>query len=377
MGIRLRDDVFFSDPESRIREYCEIEVYDGYDDRHTVDNVITKADIESANRLFAMINQYDKTESRRLLAQSGTLSPLIAEIPTTPIYGYTDEKWSSLRPKLESLLRKMTSIYGIGVAKATKILHLKRPQLFPVLDSYVVQFLTAKTVSSSPRDSSLALKTLDVSREIIRTQLDEFTKLQTNMSDLPISLTIVRLFDILCWSTYKWDILKKTTTPKGRASKSLLGPRPKRFISKIKVSKPRTRIKPSKALETGSSEAPIIVIDFYIDLCNSAKYDRRGEKPLAVYATVKYLKDTEQAGIRFLDLLKFPYDMEIRKKFIDVAERYGKLKSASGSWNNITGSNRELQNLILDNGKINQAFADLSPKDIVTLYSQLSKKYAP
>ena len=132
MGIRLRDDVFFSNPESRIREYCEIEVYQGYDDKHSVNNTISKFDVESANKLYALIDRYDQTESRRILDQNNTLSPLIAEIPTIPIYEYSDEEWSSLRPKLESLLRKFTSIHGIGIAKATKILHLKRPELFPV-----------------------------------------------------------------------------------------------------------------------------------------------------------------------------------------------------------------------------------------------------
>ncbi|MBE0634084.1 hypothetical protein IH574_05890, partial [Candidatus Bathyarchaeota archaeon] len=57
MGIRLRDDVFFSDPVSRISEYCEIEVYEGYDDRHTENNVIMQADIDSANNLYAMIDR--------------------------------------------------------------------------------------------------------------------------------------------------------------------------------------------------------------------------------------------------------------------------------------------------------------------------------
>ncbi len=67
MGIRLRDDVFFSNPESRIWEYCEIEVYAGYDDQHSGNNVITKADIVAANTLYAMIDRYNKTESRRIL----------------------------------------------------------------------------------------------------------------------------------------------------------------------------------------------------------------------------------------------------------------------------------------------------------------------
>ena len=127
MGIRLRDDVYFNDPESRIREYCEIEVYEGYDDRHTEGNSVSHADIASANNLYAMIGRYDKSESRRILDQSGKLSHLLSEISSTPIYEYSDADWSNTKPKIKSLLTKMTSIHGVDVAKSTKILHLKRP----------------------------------------------------------------------------------------------------------------------------------------------------------------------------------------------------------------------------------------------------------
>ena len=375
MGIRLRDDVFFENPELRIREYCEIEIYEGYDDKHTIDSDITMEDIESANKLFAMINHYDKSEGRRLISQSGALSPFIAEIPTTPIFEYKDEEWTNLRPKLESLLKKMTSIHGIGIAKSTKILHLKRPELFPVLDSFLVQFLTGKKFASSPKDTGLALKTMDISRKLMLNQLSEFNQLQSNIRDLPIPLTIARLFDILCWSTHKWDILKKTSTPKGRASKSLLGPRPKRFLSKIKINKPKARIKPSYTRNYSHSDSSSVVVDFYNDLSSSAKYGERGEKPLAVFAAVKYLYETKQTGMRFLSLLVSPKKNEIKRVFIDVAKRYGQLKSPSGSWSVITGSNLELQNKIRDNGEVNQALADLSRSNIEYLYQQLSAKY--
>jgi hypothetical protein len=107
MGIRLRDDVFINDPVSRIREYCEIEVYEGYDDRLTENNVIMQADIDSANNLYAMIDRYDRTESRRILEQSVRLSSLLAEIPVKAIYLYDDDEWSDLKPKIEALLIKM------------------------------------------------------------------------------------------------------------------------------------------------------------------------------------------------------------------------------------------------------------------------------
>lgn len=41
--IKLRDDIVFEDPQSRIREYCEIEIYRGYDDKRSVNNNINRS----------------------------------------------------------------------------------------------------------------------------------------------------------------------------------------------------------------------------------------------------------------------------------------------------------------------------------------------
>ena len=251
MGIRLRDDVFFSNPESRIREYCEIEVYAGYDNQHPENNVIRFADLDAANNLYAMIDRYDKTESRRILDQSGKLSPLLSEIPNTPIFEFNDDEWTNIKSLVEKLLVKFVSIYGVGIAKATKILHLKRPELFPVLDSYVIQFLTGKNLSSSNRDVRLALQSLDTSKQLIQTQINEFKQLQNTVNDLPIPLTVVRLFDILCWSTYKWDIQRKTTAPRGKATKSLIEykkTKPKINLKQVKTTFRSTKPKKKTAL---------------------------------------------------------------------------------------------------------------------------------
>jgi hypothetical protein len=222
MGLKLRQNIVFNDPESRIREYCEIEVYFGYDDQHNVNNTITRSDVDAANQRYAMIDRYDKNESKRLLAQAPRISLHLSKIPNQPLQSFNDKEWADLIPKIESLLKSMLSIYGIGIAKATKILHLKRPKLFPILDSLVIQFLTGKMPTSSKTDIRIGLSTLNKSRKLIQSQIDEFIELQRKVSDLPIDLTIVRLFDILCWTAQKWDIQGKTTAPKGRATYSLL-----------------------------------------------------------------------------------------------------------------------------------------------------------
>ena len=99
---------------------------------------------------------------------------------------------------------------GIGLAKATKILHLKRPNLFPVLDSFVINFLLGINVSSVEKRHQLdiGIQALEKTREIMIKQKGEFEKLIEQTRDLPIPLTPIRMFDILCWTTEKWDIRK-------------------------------------------------------------------------------------------------------------------------------------------------------------------------
>ena len=373
MGIRLREDVFFEDPESRVREYCDIEVYAGYDDRHAENNVVSSNDIVAANNLYAMINKHSKTEGSRIQDQSGKISPRIAEIPQDPIYMYSDEEWSNLIPKVERLLEKMTSIHGVGIEKIMKILHLKRPELFPPLDNQVIQFLTKKRPSSSSRDISLALQSLDASRELIQSQIEEFTELQSSLHDLPIPLTVARLFDILCWTTYKWDIMRRRNAPNGTASKSL-----------IEIKKP-TKAKPAKKgptthkrkpmIQINSSATQKIIVDFFDDLSKRDKIGVKGEKPLAVLAVLRYLIDTKQIGIKFLELLDYPYYEKYRKTFISEAERYGNLADASASWSVITGVNMELQEEIEVNGRVNQAVAGLITAEIEAVYQELLQKY--
>jgi hypothetical protein len=372
MGIRLRDDVFVNDPVSRINEYCEIEVYEGYDDRHTENNVIMQVDIDSANNLYAMIDRYDKTESRRILEQSVRLSGLLAEIPFEAIYLYSDEEWAGLKPKIEALLGKMISIRGVGVEKSMKIFHLKRPELFPVLDAYVVQFLTGKPLSSSPRDIGLALKALDLSREIIQSQIMYFTELQRGLGNLPIPLSMVRLFDILCWSTYKWDMLGRTSGPRGVASKSLINyaKHAKPVPVKVKLIPSKTTVRKPEQPSPSS-----VIIDFFNVLSTQAKYGVRGEKPIAVLAVLEYLMKSRQIGVSFLDLLDYPYYERVRTTYLDLAEKYGSFPDPSGSWNAITGRGMELQNLIVDDGRVDQAVANLSKKEIELTYKALMRGY--
>ena len=140
-------------------------------------------------------------------------------------------------------------------------------------------------------------------------------------------------------------------------------------IKPIKTNAKKKNLKPK------SSKAPQVIIDFFTELSSRAKYNIKGEKPLAVLAVLQYLKNTKQMGIRFLDLLDYPYYEKVRKNFIELAEQYSSIVDPSSSWNIITGVNMELQISIKENSRVDQAVADLSPNEIEKTYNDLMKKY--
>lgn len=123
------------------------------------------------------------------------------------------------------MLAEFLSVKGIGLAKTTKILHLKRPNLIPVLDSFVTKFLLDVNISDKKSSHvNIGLRALDRVRETIMKQRAEFEKLIEQTRDLSIQLTPVRIFDILCWTAEKWDIRGKRSAPYGTPRKSLLTP---------------------------------------------------------------------------------------------------------------------------------------------------------
>ncbi len=372
--IRLRDDVVFHDPEKRIREYCEIEVYWGYDDKHKIDDVITSGDIEAANALYAMIDRYDKTESRGLLRKSKNFMEIIHKIPNIPIHTLNEDEWKICRKDIRELFSKLLAVRGIGLAKATKILHLKRPEVFPVFDNLVVKFLLGVQLGYKNKDVDYGIKALDLTRKIILDNVKEFESLQKSIDDLLIPLTFARLFGILCWSTEKWDIQRKLTAPKGVPSYSLLN------IEPIKGKIKRSRVSPTQkarkivqkkqsGLGTSRSSSFHIVTEFIDELINRAQYGIQGEKPIALVAILKYLNDYELYGINLLELFENPHKDRVKRIFIILADRYSKLASSNNSWAVITGTNKELQYAIQYNGQVNNAIATLTSSELEKMLS--------
>ncbi len=215
-------------PDERIREYTEIEVYKGYDDAHSVNNELSLADILAADKLYAQIMRFRRQTAEQII-QSEAIREQLRQVENAELGAISESTWSYARNSVGELLSAFLRTKGVGLAVATKLLHLKRPKLFPILDSYVVSFLLGRKVSNnvafaSSKDVVLrfGMQALEAARRDLVQNARAFDELSESLRDLSIPLEKVRLYDILCWTTEKWNVRKELSAPYATPGRSLL-----------------------------------------------------------------------------------------------------------------------------------------------------------
>ncbi len=87
--------------------------------------------------------------------------------------------------------------FGRGRSVATKVLHLKRPRLFPILDALVVEQLGVP-VDGGPD----AIELIDHLREQGRRNQRQLRKVQAFLGEGANSPSHIRIFDALLWSAH-------------------------------------------------------------------------------------------------------------------------------------------------------------------------------
>lgn len=214
-SIKFSNGEIITNLEERIREYCRVEIYFGYDDQHDVNNIITLQNIKAANRLFARIGQ----EVKDRIIGSQIIEDLLVPIENIELGSLNDYSWREYKEKIRCLLKEFCSIKGVGLAVATKILHIKRPRLIPILDAFVVKFLNdtdLQFINDKRELADIGIRVIDLIRHDINSNWEVFEIIQSKLSDLPIKLEKVRLNDILIWSIEKWDVRRNLNAPYGK-----------------------------------------------------------------------------------------------------------------------------------------------------------------
>ncbi len=206
-------------PEDRIREYLRVEIYSGYDDKHAIDNIISQKDIRAANQLYARIGE----ETAKRLQLSLELQNGLSEIENVELGKLTPNEWTIIKNQISSLFKAACSFKGVRLAVATKALHLKRPKLIPILDSFVINLLMGQNITDANKLylPQIGINAMEIIREDLIQYQEDFIRLSEKFSESK-PLEQIRIYDILAWSTEKWDNQGNTNAPYGKVTTSLI-----------------------------------------------------------------------------------------------------------------------------------------------------------
>jgi hypothetical protein len=157
----------------------------GVPNRITIDDVIG-------------VNSSMRTRSRHaawdLLTKSKKDLPWLVSIPPAfDLFAASDAAWRQVRPFAAEGLAAMVAPYR-GLSTGSKVLHLKRPRLFPVLDSFVVQQVGLGSRS--------VIDVLDHLRAVGRANADALGLIAANLKDAGYVRSRVRILVSLLWMSH-------------------------------------------------------------------------------------------------------------------------------------------------------------------------------
>lgn len=165
----------------------------GYDDLagHGERDRITRSDVVAINTTMRARSPHTAWDS--LISDTRPLPWLAGLDPAWDLVTTPEELWqSAVRPKVEAALVAAAGP-GRGISVGTKVLHLKRPGMFPVLDSLVLQQLGVT-------ESVPMIKVIEHLRAEGTRNLDGLREMQASIA--PRQRSLVRLLDILLWASH-------------------------------------------------------------------------------------------------------------------------------------------------------------------------------
>lgn len=146
------------------------------------------------------------------LIKRGDLPELRALRRDLDLFQTPDPMWARERvPNRLAALFKAFIGKGIGIARATKLLHIKRSALIPVCDSYVLSLMGIPDVGA---DSGVAL--VEHLRSVRSDLLPTLMECQVRLRQQGLERTLVRIVDSLIWSAYPDTWLKRRANDRPR-----------------------------------------------------------------------------------------------------------------------------------------------------------------
>jgi hypothetical protein len=128
----------------------------------------------------------------------GVLSELKAIDVTWDVFLTPDKIWLA-QPIGKRVAKLLDAVMGkgIGLARATKVLHIKRPHLIPVCDSYVLRLM-----GMPGQDGASAAALVEHLRSIRKDLLPTLIGMRDKLFERGHERTLLRIADALIWSSY-------------------------------------------------------------------------------------------------------------------------------------------------------------------------------
>jgi len=176
---------------NKLEDFCELDAsYKNYDlVRVGEDNSLTIGDIRLANRMVARMKP---AIVQSVMDRAENINSALAHIPAGLELSNDSIPWVAF----ENLFRA-TLGPQILAARATKILHKKRPHLIPILDSVVVSYCQTVKRHSDGDEASMMVECVRTIKTDIERNLDTFRGL---IGATNLKITVVRAHDILVWA---------------------------------------------------------------------------------------------------------------------------------------------------------------------------------
>lgn len=186
-----------ADPVGQAREFLTARGNLAYDEyvasgvspRHR----IAREDVAAINTFMGGRSPYGDWAE---LLEARSISQLRRVDPTWNLFATSDHDWraADVPAQLHRLFERVTR-KGIGISRATKLLHIKRPDLIPICDSFVV-----RTLGVRGDDAAAGVEVVGLLREqrtVFRPVLRELQK-ELLASD-GIRRSLPRIADALIW----------------------------------------------------------------------------------------------------------------------------------------------------------------------------------
>lgn len=195
--LRFRNGVVLREPLTLALLFLErgnaYRVYDSHPIRP--DETWRREDAQVANRGGARMSA---REIDALMGRSDVIEAALGQIPGDQSLAAPgqDIPWDALH----DLYAAFGGIPGVGLAKATKALHKKRPHLIPILDSFVAGYL--RSVDDIPV-GDFADEALGLTRSYkveLDANADTLVSVQHGLNEQGYTLSLCRILDLYTWA---------------------------------------------------------------------------------------------------------------------------------------------------------------------------------